>query len=295
MWERLGFPCRGSGLRRGVCVTSGDCSGWRTATGSAGLTCGAGCCCIKAGFSSTGAGEAVCASNDAFPLLLRPRVGAAEGSLGSAGLRGFLGFFSSFGSLGLGFGPGFLRTAPDAVRRGVEVVDVETGVGVVATPTPPVATRIVELFGVPCSGEWGGELKLPGEDATSVDSMAAEHENHATAESSQMGSGPFWRNVQAKKTPRMEFRDQTRTAAGQLAQLNAWVRLGECVGRQPQHQSSCPATDDERCREHESRCARRALGGPLLKRGRMNGDEHAAAVLGQRSMAAMAGGGELMD
>jgi hypothetical protein len=41
------------------------------------------------------------------------------------------------------------------------------GVGVLAppTPTPPVDTRIVEL-GVPCSGECGGELKLPGEDAS---------------------------------------------------------------------------------------------------------------------------------
>jgi len=59
----------------------------------------------------------------------------------------------------------------------VEVAD--PGVGVVATPTPPVATRIVELFGVLCSGEWGGELKLPGEEPASPVSMAGEHGNYA--------------------------------------------------------------------------------------------------------------------
>jgi hypothetical protein len=70
--------------------------------------------------------------------------------------------------------------APDCVKRGVEVVDagVCVGVGVLATPTPD-ASRIVELLGVLCSGEWGGELKLPGEEATSVLSMAAEHGKHA--------------------------------------------------------------------------------------------------------------------
>jgi hypothetical protein len=63
-------------------------------------------------------------------------------------------------------------------------------VGVVATPTPPVATRIVELFGVLCSGgEWGGELKLPGEEATSTESMAAEHRNHATPQKNKKNTG----------------------------------------------------------------------------------------------------------
>lgn len=89
-------------------------------------------------------------------------------------------FFSStaLGSLILGLGPGFLRGRPAAVSLGVDVVDVGAGAGGVwfafATPTceeSGVATRMVELFGVPCSGEWGGELKLPGELATSMASM----------------------------------------------------------------------------------------------------------------------------
>lgn len=156
MCERFGLLCRGSGLlnTRGACVTGGGCSGWSTGASSAGLVCGAGCCCT-AGFSSTGAGGVLCASSDAFVLLLRG-AGADDGSLGSAGLRGFLGFFSSttFGSLGFGFGPGFLRTVPAAVSLGVVVDD--AGVGVLAfaaTPTPLLPTRIVVLFGVPCSGE----------------------------------------------------------------------------------------------------------------------------------------------
>jgi hypothetical protein len=62
--------------------------------------------------AGVGAGDAACDSMEAFVLLLRG-AGAVAGSLGSAALRGFRGFFSSFGSLGLGFGPGFLRTAPD--------------------------------------------------------------------------------------------------------------------------------------------------------------------------------------
>jgi len=129
MCERLGFPWRGSGLRRGVCATGGGCSGWSTDTSSAGLVCGAGCCCCAGiGFSSTGAdagagagagagtgagaGDAACGSMEAFPLFFRG-AGATDGSFGSAVLRGLLDFFSSFGSLGLGLGPGFLRTAPD--------------------------------------------------------------------------------------------------------------------------------------------------------------------------------------
>lgn len=66
---------------------------------------------------------------------------------------------------------------PAAVSLGVVVVDVDAGGVLFAFATPTceesgVATRIVELFGVPCSGEWGGELKLPGELPTSMASMA---------------------------------------------------------------------------------------------------------------------------
>lgn len=44
--------------------------------------------------------------------------------------------------------------------------DAFAGVGVlVPTPTPPAAARTVDV-GVPCSGECGGELRLPGEDAS---------------------------------------------------------------------------------------------------------------------------------
>jgi hypothetical protein len=68
--------------------------------------------------------------------------------------------------------PGFLRGCPDAVSRGAGD-DPFAGVLAAVTPTP-VDSRIVE-FGVPCSGECGGELKLPGEDA-SFASMAEEHQ-----------------------------------------------------------------------------------------------------------------------
>lgn len=137
--------------------------------------------CIM-GFSSTACtGCVACASIEAFALLLR--TGAAFGSLGSAGLRGFLVFFSgsgAFGSFGFGFGPGFLRGCPDAVRpRGAgDVADAGVGVPVFAgpTPTPVLETRTVDV-GVP-SGECGGELKLPGEDA-SFASMVAENRKSA--------------------------------------------------------------------------------------------------------------------
>ena len=101
-------------------------------------------------------------------LLLRC-TGAALTSLGSAGFRDFLGFFSrskTTASFSLGFGPGFLRGCPDAVSP--------RGAGDVPAPTAPPApaeARTAE-FGVPCSGEWGGELRLPGEDA-SLTSMAS--------------------------------------------------------------------------------------------------------------------------
>lgn len=166
----------GSGLlsTRGGCVTTGGCSGWGVGTGSLGLVCGVGDCCTG-GFSSTatsGTGV-VCGSNDALVLLLRC-TGCVFGSLGSVGLRGFLGFFSDSGafvSFVLGFGPGFLRGCPDAVSpRGAGDDVAFPGVVAPPTPTPPVETRMVE-FGVPCSGECGGELKLPGEDA-SLASMA---------------------------------------------------------------------------------------------------------------------------
>jgi hypothetical protein len=121
---------------------------------------------------------------DALALLLRTGA-AALGSLGSAGLRGFLVFFSgsgTFGSFAFGFGPGFLRGWPEAVRpRGAGDVAF-AGVGVLTfagpTPTPVLDTRTVDV-GVP-SGECGGELKLPGEDA-SFASMAAEHHEYPTS------------------------------------------------------------------------------------------------------------------
>jgi hypothetical protein len=73
-----------------------------------------------------------------------------------------------------------LRGCPDAVRpRGAGDEVAFPWVGVLATPTPPVDTRIVE-FGVPCSGECGGELRLPGEDA-SLASMAKNTETWPNA------------------------------------------------------------------------------------------------------------------
>lgn len=72
-----------------------------------------------------------------------------------------------------------MRGCPDAVRpRGAG--DVVAGVGVLVfagpTPTPELETRTVDV-GVP-SGECGGELKLPGEDA-SFASIAAEIQEYA--------------------------------------------------------------------------------------------------------------------
>jgi hypothetical protein len=156
-------------------VTAGICSGCKTETGSLGLLCGVGDCCTG-GFSSTSwAAGTACASRDALVLLLRC-TGAAFGSFGSAVLRGLRGFFSpsgAAGSLAFGFGPGFLRGCPDAVRpRGAG--DPVAGVGVLSpTPTPPADARTVDV-GVP-SGECGGELRLPGEEASST-SMACNTE-----------------------------------------------------------------------------------------------------------------------
>lgn len=85
-------------------------------------------------------------------------------------LRGFLVFFSGSGavaSFAFGLGPGFFRGWPLAVKpRACVAGDAFAGVGVlVPTPTPPAAARTVDV-GVPCSGECGGELRLPGEDAS---------------------------------------------------------------------------------------------------------------------------------
>lgn len=85
-------------------------------------------------------------------------------------LRGFLVFFSGSGALwsfAFGLGPGFLRGWPLAVKpRACVAGDAFAGVGVlVPTPPPPADARTVEV-GVPCSGECGGELRLPGEDAS---------------------------------------------------------------------------------------------------------------------------------
>lgn len=95
--------------------------------------------------------------------------GATFGSLGSL-LRGFLVFFSGSGtarSFAFGLGPGFLRGWPLAVKpRACVAGDAFAGVGVlVPTPTLPAAARTVDV-GVPCSGECGGELRLPGDDAS---------------------------------------------------------------------------------------------------------------------------------
>lgn len=125
--------------------------------------------CVIGFSSTTGSGFTFCASSEALVLLFR--AGPAFGSLGSAGLRGFLVFFSgsgALGSFGFGFGPGFLRGCPDAVRpRGAGDV-VFAGVGVLVfagpTPTPVLETRVADV-GVP-SGECGGELRLPGDDAS---------------------------------------------------------------------------------------------------------------------------------
>lgn len=149
------------------CATAGGCSACKAGTDSLGPVCGMGDSCTGGFSSTTCAAGCACASRDAFVLLFRG-AGAAFGSLGSD-LRGFLVFFSGSGALGslaFGFGPGFLRGWPFAVRpRGAG--DAVAGVGVlVPTPTPPAAARIVAV-GVP-SGECGGELRLPGEDASSA-------------------------------------------------------------------------------------------------------------------------------
>jgi hypothetical protein len=151
-------------------TAGGGCSDCKTGTGSLGLACGVGECCTGGFSSTTCAAGSACASSDAFVLLLR-WTGAAFGSLGSAGFRGFRVFFSTdsgaLGSFAFGLGPGFLRGCPEAVRpRGAG--DPVAGVVVlVPTPTPPAAVRMVDV-GVPCSGECGGELRLPGEDASST-------------------------------------------------------------------------------------------------------------------------------
>lgn len=169
MWDRFGLLCSvGSGLlKTRASETAGGCSAFNTGTGSLGAGCGVGDSCTG-GFSSTtcGAGCA-CASSEALVLLLR-WTGTALGSLGSD-LRGFRVFFSGSGTAGsfvFGLGPGFLRGSPRAVRpRGAG--DAFAGVGVLApTPTPPADARMFDA-GVPCSGECGGELRLPGEDASS--------------------------------------------------------------------------------------------------------------------------------
>lgn len=149
------------------CATAGGCSACKAGTDSLGPVCGMGDSCTGGFSSTTCAAGCACASSDAFVLLFRG-AGAAFGSLGSD-LRGFLVFFSGSGALGslaFGFGPGFLRGWPFAVRpRGAG--DAFAGVGVlVPTPTPPAAARTVAV-GVP-SGECGGELRLPGEDASSA-------------------------------------------------------------------------------------------------------------------------------
>ena len=86
--------------------------------------------------------------------------------------------------MAFGLGPGFLRGCPDAVRpRGAGDVAF-AGVGVlvfaVPTPTPLLETRVVDV-GVP-SGECGGELKLPGEDASFASMIAENREERNSRE-----------------------------------------------------------------------------------------------------------------
>jgi hypothetical protein len=168
--------------RGAACVGIGDGSGcWSAGTGSLGLGWGVGEFCIIVLSSATGSAFTFCASSEALVLLFR--AGTAFGSFGSTGFRGFLVFFSgsgTFGSFGFGFGPGFLRGCPDAVRpRGAGDV-VFAGVGVLVfagpTPTPVLESRVADV-GVP-SGECGGELRLPGEDA-SFASIVAEVRKYA--------------------------------------------------------------------------------------------------------------------
>ena len=107
----------------------------------------------------------------------------------------------------------------------------DAGVGVVATPTPLVATRIVELFGVLCSGEWGGELKLPGEESASAVFMAAEHGSGAAP--NRYGRA-WWTRIAetAKVGQRLEKKSRRRMLlrALQFARLNAQTRVGRMGG-----------------------------------------------------------------
>jgi hypothetical protein len=209
---------------REVCVTEGGCSGCGTGTGSLGLVCGAGDC-STGGFSSTTSGAGVaCASSDAFVRLLRC-TGCAFGSLGSVGLRGFLAFFSGSGriaSFPLGFGPGFLRGCPDAVRPRSAGDVACAGVGVLAPPTPTPDTRMVE-FGVPCSGECGGELKLPGEE--SLASMAEK------TESTQPRNTVDRRNLLLYATVRLKNAARTSNVPRvQVARELGYAPIAGCAG-----------------------------------------------------------------
>jgi hypothetical protein len=190
------------------------------------------------GFSSAACGDGEAwASSEAFVLLLRC-TGCALVSLGSAGLRGFRAFFSSGAavpSLALGFGPdaalawfpcvftvglpGFLRGCPDAVRRGAGE-DPFAGVGVL-TPTTPPDTRIV-AFGVPCSGECGGELKLPGEEA-SFASMAKEDRICAESTACTMRQVLYVRKSREKISRRVEL------VRAQVVQLCAVRSMPGCA------------------------------------------------------------------
>lgn len=235
---------------RGVSVTAGGCSACGTGTGSLGLVCGAGDCCTG-GFSSaiSGAGVA-CASIDALVRLLRCTgcTLASLDSLDSAGLRGFLGFFSgsgAFGSFGLGFGPGFLRGWPDAVRP-LGAGDVFAGVGVLAPPTP--GTRIVE-FGVPCSGECGGELRLPGEDA-SLASMAGTPK--WPVPKTLQHAGPLYTEVESC----VKTRDMSNAIRAQIARMLGFAPNVALGALQTQLQKLRVASSARELRTPKSACGR---------------------------------------
>lgn len=191
------------------------------------------------GFSSTiCAGCAGCAPASKEALVLLLRAGAVFGSLGSAVFRGFLVFFSgsgAFGSFGFGFGPGFLRGCPDAVRpRGAgDVAFAGVGVLVFAGPTPtPLETRAVDV-GVP-SGECGGELKLPGEDA-SFASMIAETRTVASCASSPNRATGIHRTDTKKNVTRDRYSGCVLGA--QVAPAVMWQNAGR-AGWRTQHQKT---------------------------------------------------------
>lgn len=176
-------------------------------------------------------------------------MGAAFGSLGSL-LRGFLVFFSGSGALwsfAFGLGPGFLRGWPLAVKpRACVAGDAFAGVGVlVPTPTPPADARTVEV-GVPCSGECGGELRLPGEDASPTSMARNRARVQRTEETRREGRWPCLSLATQNADRRLcraegVERGEVEARAGvQNSTPKMGERLGKCNSGQ-EHQSRCLA------------------------------------------------------